>query len=211
MKFLHWLGFCHLDITARNIMLADEGKCYLMDFDCVCKIGLVQLGPLPEESSEVILRRDPAGIADDLHLWRLLQTTFFDNLPADNAASNPPAVAVAAAASSSSTTMRSANTVASPTGAEARSLAAAAAGPAGAVSAAAKPRANVFSYSTRTASNPAISAGSSAGKIVVSPKAAPAVGGTDEKHSSSPGRLPDVTMGRMDCCFISALLCVVPC
>jgi len=80
MQFLHWLGFCHLDITKRNILLADNGKCYLMDFDCVCRIGKIPLGPLPPESSEPILRRDPAQLEDDLQLWQLLQGSFFTDL-----------------------------------------------------------------------------------------------------------------------------------
>jgi len=83
MKFLHWLGFCHLDITKRNILLAHGDKCYLMDFDCVCEIGKSPLGPLPPESSEPILRRDPAEIEDDTHLWQLLQGDYFNHLPAE--------------------------------------------------------------------------------------------------------------------------------
>jgi len=83
MKFLHWLGFCHLDITPRNILLAHGDKCYLMDFDCVCEIGRAPLGPLPPESSDPILRRDPAEIEDDTHLWQLLQGDYFKHLPAE--------------------------------------------------------------------------------------------------------------------------------
>jgi len=83
MKFLHWLGFCHLDITKRNILLALGDKCYLMDFDCVCEIGRSPLGPLPPESSEPILRRDPADVEDDTHLWQLLQGDYFKHLPAE--------------------------------------------------------------------------------------------------------------------------------
>jgi len=83
IDFLHWLGYVHLDITDRNILLADKDKCYLMDYDCVCKIGQIPLGPLPKESSEPIMRRDPAELEDDEHLWQHLQTTFFTDLPAD--------------------------------------------------------------------------------------------------------------------------------
>ena len=83
IDFLHWLGYVHLDITDRNVLLADNDKCYLMDFDCVCKIGQIPLGPLPKESSEPIMRRDPAHLDDDDHLWQHLQTTFFKDLPAD--------------------------------------------------------------------------------------------------------------------------------
>jgi len=86
MEFLHWLGYCHLDITKRNILLADNDKCYLMDFDCICKIGKVPLGPLPPESSEPIMRRDPAQLDDDLHLWELLQPDFFKDLDPEQVA-----------------------------------------------------------------------------------------------------------------------------
>jgi len=86
IDFLHWLGYVHLDITDRNIMLADRGRCYLMDYDCVCKIDEVPLGPVPTESTEAILtQRFPAEIDDDEHLWQLLQTTFFHELPVDEA------------------------------------------------------------------------------------------------------------------------------
>jgi len=72
----------HLDITDRNIMLADKDKCFLMDFDSVCKIGHVPLGPLPDECTEELLtRRFPARLDDDDHLWQQLQTTFFKDLP----------------------------------------------------------------------------------------------------------------------------------
>jgi len=84
IAFLHWLGYVHLDVTDRNIMLADDNKCYLMDYDCVCKIGDVPLGPLPTECPEALLtRRYPADLDDDDHLWQHLQTTFFKDLPAD--------------------------------------------------------------------------------------------------------------------------------
>jgi len=86
IDFLHWLGYVHLDITDRNIMLADKDKCYLMDYDCVCKIGDVPLGPLPSECTETLLtRRFPADLDDDDHLWQHLQTTFFKDLPPDEA------------------------------------------------------------------------------------------------------------------------------
>jgi len=93
IDFLHWLGYVHLDITDRNIMLADKGKCYLMDFDCVCKIGHIPLGPIPIESTEAILtQRFPAELDDDEHLWHLLQTTFFNELSLDEAKVAQPAV-----------------------------------------------------------------------------------------------------------------------
>jgi len=85
IDFLHWLGYVHLDITEQNIMLADNGTCYLMDYDCVCKIGQICLDPVPKESSEPIMRRDPAHLDDDDHLWQHLQNTFFKDLPADEA------------------------------------------------------------------------------------------------------------------------------
>jgi len=83
MKFLHWLGFCHLDVTERNVLLGDNNKCYLLDYDCVCAVGLCALGPLPPESSDRIKRRDPAEVEDDLHLWYQLQGTFFKDLPVE--------------------------------------------------------------------------------------------------------------------------------
>jgi len=89
IAFLHWLGYVHLDITDRNIMLADKGKCYLMDYDCVCKIGRIPLGPLPPESSEPIMRRDPAELDADDHLWQLLQTSFFKDLHVDEVRQAP--------------------------------------------------------------------------------------------------------------------------
>jgi len=90
IDFLHWLGYVHLDITDRNILLADKGKCYLMDYDCVCKIGDIPLGPLPKECTETLLtRRYPAELDDDDHLWQHLQTTFFKDLPADEVKQAP--------------------------------------------------------------------------------------------------------------------------
>jgi len=86
MEFLHWLGFCHLDITARNILQGRNGKCYLLDYDCVCAIGRCPLGPVPPESSKSIMQRNPAEVLDDLHLWRLLQGTYFKGLPEEEIA-----------------------------------------------------------------------------------------------------------------------------
>jgi len=96
MKFLHWLGYCHLDITKRNVLLGDNNKCYLLDYDCVCAVGLCALGPLPPESSDRIKRRDPAEVEDDLHLWYQLQGTFFKDLPAEQLLPAPPPAAAAA-------------------------------------------------------------------------------------------------------------------
>jgi len=62
MQLVHQLKYVHLDLTARNLLLGDEGKCFVMDFDCVCRIGEVPLGPLPNESSKPIMRRDPAQV-----------------------------------------------------------------------------------------------------------------------------------------------------
>jgi len=81
MQFLHWLGFCHLDITERNVLLSEGGKCYLMDYDCVCRIGCVPLGPLPPESTDTVMRRDPVDQDDDNHLWLQLQDTLFAHAP----------------------------------------------------------------------------------------------------------------------------------
>jgi len=103
IDFLHWLGYVHLDITDRNIMLADKGKCYLMDYDCVCKIDEVPLGPVPIESTEAILtQRFPAELDDDEHLWQLLQTTFFNELSLDESKVAQPAVQHSQAAGQSS-------------------------------------------------------------------------------------------------------------
>jgi len=86
IEFLHWLGYVHLDITDRNVMLADQDRCYLMDYDCVCKIGSVPHGPLPMECTETVLtRRHPAQLSDDDHLWQFLQTTLFKGLPREKA------------------------------------------------------------------------------------------------------------------------------
>jgi len=91
IDFLHWLGYVHLDITDRNIMLGDKDKCYLMDYDCVCKIGEVPLGPLPTELNEAILTQQyPAELDDDEHLWQLLQTTFFNDLSIEEANAAQP-------------------------------------------------------------------------------------------------------------------------
>lgn len=87
IQFLHWLGFCHLDITARNVLLGRGGKCYLLDYDCVCALGRSPLGPLPPESSKAILRRDPADVLDDVHLWQQLQHTYFKDLPTEDTVS----------------------------------------------------------------------------------------------------------------------------
>jgi len=96
MKFLHWLGYCHLDITKRNVLLGNNDKCYLLDYDCVCAIGLCPLGPLPPESSDPVKRRDPAEVEDDLHLWYQLQGTFFKDLPVEHLQQAPPTAATAA-------------------------------------------------------------------------------------------------------------------
>jgi len=77
MKFCHWLGYLHLDITPRNILLSRDGKAFLMDYDAVCQIGKVPLGPIPPESSNPVKRRDPAGVSDDLHLWQLTLQSYF--------------------------------------------------------------------------------------------------------------------------------------
>jgi len=90
LAFLHWLGYVHLDITDRNIMLAEDEMCFLIDFDSVCKIGHVPLGPLPNECTEELLtRRFPARLDDDDHLWQHLQTTFFKDLSADEVTQAP--------------------------------------------------------------------------------------------------------------------------
>jgi len=90
IDFLHWLGYVHLDITDRNILLADESKCYLMDYDSVCKIGHVPLAPVPFEYAETpLLRRHPAHLDDDDHLWQHLQTTYFKDIPVEEDKTTP--------------------------------------------------------------------------------------------------------------------------
>ena len=76
LEFVHYLGFAHLDCTPRNILTGD-GDSYLMDYDNVCRIGDCPLGPLPPESTQHIMRRNPARISDDEHLWQLLIVASF--------------------------------------------------------------------------------------------------------------------------------------
>jgi len=83
MEFLHWMGFCHLDITSRNLILGRGGKCFLLDHDHCCEFGCAPLSDLPPESSESIKAGFTAEREDDLHLWKHLQTTFFSDLPAE--------------------------------------------------------------------------------------------------------------------------------
>ena len=51
----HKLGFCHLDISPRNI-LPKRGPAVLMDCDCVCRLGRSAL--IPPESSRNVKDRD---------------------------------------------------------------------------------------------------------------------------------------------------------
>ena len=60
-------GFCHLDATPRNVLLTSD-YAYLMDYDTVCVVGQCQMGPVPPESSQNVLRRNPVRLADDEHL-----------------------------------------------------------------------------------------------------------------------------------------------
>ncbi len=69
----HALGFCHLDITARNV-LRTEDDAVLVDYDCVTRVGTVPLCGTPPESSARVQRRDAVRLDDDEHLWaRLLK------------------------------------------------------------------------------------------------------------------------------------------
>lgn len=72
----HALGFCHLDITARNVLVRPEkdGGAVLIDYDCVTRVGTVPLCGTPPESSARVKNRDTVRLDDDEHLWtRLLQ------------------------------------------------------------------------------------------------------------------------------------------
>ena len=74
VDFCHSLGFCHLDITARNILLSDKAA-LLMDYDCVCRVDDCPLGPIPPESTERVKKRDAVRIVDDEALWNDLCST----------------------------------------------------------------------------------------------------------------------------------------
>ena len=88
----HKLGFCHLDITARNILPAEDGPAVLMDYDCVCRLGRSALGPLPPESSLRVKRRDAVRFEDDEFLWeQLLRMPIFEDSAAPSAASSSSA------------------------------------------------------------------------------------------------------------------------
>jgi hypothetical protein len=86
LDVIHALGFCHLDVTQRNILLTED-TAILMDYDCVTRIGTVPLCGIAPENCARVKRRDKVRVEDDEHLWRLL---FPDAAPG-------PAPAVAAA------------------------------------------------------------------------------------------------------------------
>jgi hypothetical protein len=71
LDVIHALGFCHLDVTPRNILLAEDTS-ILMDYDCVTRIGTVPLCGIAPENSARVKRRDKVRVEDDEHLWRLL-------------------------------------------------------------------------------------------------------------------------------------------
>jgi len=76
----HKMGFCYLDITARNILPTKRGPAVLIDYDCVCRVGRSALGPIPPESSPSVKDRDAVAFEDDEHLWeQLLQMPLFDD------------------------------------------------------------------------------------------------------------------------------------
>ncbi len=68
----HALGFCHLDITARNVLRTEEAGAVLIDYDCVTRVGTAPLCGTPPESSARVQRRDAVRLEDDEHLWTLL-------------------------------------------------------------------------------------------------------------------------------------------
>jgi len=74
---MHDLGFCHLDLTRRNIVQDKEGKLHLVDFETVCRIGEVCQVPVPPESSDNVKAGKPVTLKDDERLWNLLRVQMF--------------------------------------------------------------------------------------------------------------------------------------
>ena len=85
MTFVHWLGYCNLEITDRNVRQADDNTCYLLDYRGVRAIRRSSPWPGASDSSELTARCNAGGVQQDLHLWYQLQDTFFKDLPADDA------------------------------------------------------------------------------------------------------------------------------
>ena len=93
LDFLHSLGFVHLDITPRNIMLCAL-MAYLLDFDCVCTIGRAALFATAPECTAHVKNGEPVRIEDDEHMWRQLKA---EMLPASVPVVAPAVVAPIAA------------------------------------------------------------------------------------------------------------------
>jgi len=74
---LHDCGFCHLDLTRRNIVQDTEGELHLVDFETVCPIGEVCQVPVPPESSDNVKAGKPVTLKDDERLWNLLRVQMF--------------------------------------------------------------------------------------------------------------------------------------
>lgn len=57
LRFMHYLGFCHLDVSKRN-MITNSGVRYLIDAALCCKIGEYTIKPYPiDVSSDNIKNR----------------------------------------------------------------------------------------------------------------------------------------------------------
>jgi hypothetical protein len=72
LDLCHALGFCHLDVTQRNILLTDQ-TAILMDYDCVTKIGTSPLCGIAPENCARVKSRDCVRVEDDEHLWNQLK------------------------------------------------------------------------------------------------------------------------------------------
>jgi hypothetical protein len=65
VRTLNSNGFVHLDVARRNI-IAGEDMCALVDFDLICQLGKIHLGPYPLDiSTENTASRLPALKSDD--------------------------------------------------------------------------------------------------------------------------------------------------
>ena len=99
VDFCHLLGFCHLDITARNVLLSDQ-QAYLVDYDCVCGIDRSVLFPVAPENTLSVKQAQPVSLEDDEHLWNRLKQTIVsadtgpNTLSSQAPAPQPPPVPV---------------------------------------------------------------------------------------------------------------------
>ena len=81
MKSLHWLGYCHLDLTEQNIGLDGNDRCYLLDCVAVRTIALCLDASNRLESSDPSNSLDPSDVSHDLRLWYQLQSSVLKHLP----------------------------------------------------------------------------------------------------------------------------------